>query len=300
MYKIIMKILYNKLRNFVLNYPYVFLLLPGVSFIIIFALIPLISSFIFSFYQNISGGYMRPAFTFENYRQFLTSGFYLKNVLYTTLKLSFFATFLAIPLGYIIAYSLVKGRCRGRSWLISLVIAPLWITVVVRLFGWMVIFLREGVLNQVLLKIRIIAEPIRFMATELGVLIVLTQISIPFIVLPLMGVLDSINPELEEAAQNIGANKVKTFLRVTLPLSMPGVIAGSLLVFALNVSSFVIPKFIGGGKVRMLGLMVYQSSMLLGNLPFASAMGVIILFVCSVFIIFYLLFLKKLFKGVHL
>lgn len=294
------KVLYNKLNNFVSNHPYVFLLLPGALFIFIFALIPLFYSFIISFYQNIPGGYMRPAFTFENYRRFLTSNFYLSNVLYVTLKLSFFNTLLATPLGYITAYFLVKGRFRGSSWLISLVVATLWISVVIRLFGWMIIFLQGGVLNQALLKIGIIKEPIRFMGTELGVLIVMTQIHIPFIVLPLIGVLESINPALEEVAQNIGANKVQTFLKVTLPLSMPGVIAGSLLVFALSVSTFAIPQFIGGGRVIMLGPVIYQSSMLVGNLPFASAIGVITLFVCFIFIMLYLLILKKLYRGVSL
>lgn len=279
-----------------IKYPHFFLLAPGTLLIIIFFLLPLSMMFAISFYEHIPGKYMKPAFNPGNYINFLTDSFYLSKVLYLSLELGIISSVLAVVLGYPLAYFLARGKRKQRKYLLTLIIAPLWVNVVIRVLGWMIILMDNGILNNTLKAIGLIDSPIKFMYSKTGVLIALTQISIPYVVLSLTGVIQAIDPVLEEAAENLGANKIQTFLKVTLPLSMPGVVAGSLLVFALNISSFVIPGLMGGGRVRMIAVMAYEQTMMLGNFPFGAAMGFILLGVTLISITFYIAIINKISK----
>ena len=236
-------------------------------------------------------------FTLGNFIRLLGDPFYLKNTVWLTLRLAFTSTVLSLIIGYPIAYfvSGLTGRWRGA--MITLVVVPLWVNVVIRTFGWGVILMDSGLVNSALLALRVISRPVRIMFNETGVLIGLTQIAIPYIVLPLIGVLSAIDPSLKEAAQSVGANRWKAFLKVTFPLSIPGVAAGTLIVFSLNASAFAIPAMMGGGRVRMMGLMAFEQAANLGNFPYAAAIGVALFALSTLSVAAYLVFLGRAFRG---
>ncbi len=236
-------------------------------------------------------------FTLGNYARLLGDPFYLKNTVWLTLKLAFTSTALALVIGYPIAYVASQLPSRWRGILITLAVVPLWVNVVIRTFGWAVVLMDSGLLNKALMGLGLVARPVRLMYTETGVLIGLTQIAIPYIVVPLIGALTAIDPALQEAAQSVGANRWRTFWRVTFPLSIPAVAAGTLIVFSLNASAFAIPAMMGGERVRMMGLMAFQQAAILGNFPYAAAIGVT-LFLLSIFtILAYTRILARAFGG---
>jgi putative spermidine/putrescine transport system permease protein len=236
-------------------------------------------------------------FTLGNFIRLLGDPFYLKNTVWLTLRLAVTSTVLALIIGYPIAYfvSGLLGRWRGT--MITLVVIPLWVNVVIRTFGWGVILMDSGLVNNALLSLGLISRPVRIMFNQTGVLIGLTQIAIPYIVLPLIGVISAIDPSLKEAAQSVGANRWKAFLKVTFPLSIPGVAAGTLIVFSLNASAFAIPAMMGGGRVRMMGLMAFEQAANLGNFPYAAAIGVALFILSTLSVAAYLVFLGRAFRG---
>jgi putative spermidine/putrescine transport system permease protein len=236
---------------------------------------------------------MEPAFTFDNYLKFFTDPFFSVKVLGTTFWFAVLSTILATLGAYPAAYFLARTKLRIKRFLLVLAASPLFINPVVRTYTWLVALADNGVLNKLCMSLNLIKEPIKYIYTDLGVLIALTQISIPYIILSLLGVLQSIDPTLEEAAKTLGANKVQTFFKITLPLSMPGIVAGSLLVFSLNVSAYAIPRIIGGPRVSMLSLLAYQYGITLGNLPFGSAMSIILLIISITSVLLYTKILSR-------
>jgi putative spermidine/putrescine transport system permease protein len=164
---------------------------------------------------------------------------------------------------------------------------PLWVNTVIRGFGFRILLAENGIVNGAMAALRLITQPVRFMGTELGVFLGLTQISIPYVILPLLSVLQTIPPSMKEAAQSVGANKLQTFFRITLPLSIPGINAASVLVFALNISSLAVPQMLGGGRVRMAAAMAYNQTATLGNFPFGAAIGMVIFLLTAGATVFY-------------
>jgi putative spermidine/putrescine transport system permease protein len=278
--------------------PWVFLIFPILFFLFIFFLYPIFLIFAVSLCKYVSPSIVKEL-TLENYFRFLRSGFFLSKVLLITFKLAIISTFFALLIGYPFAYFLSRMKnLQVRRFLMVSVILVLWVNEVIRVHGWMIILLDHGILNRFLMKIGFINNPIHLIYNEGGVLVALVQISIPYIVISLLGVLSYIDPSLEEVAQTLGANKLTTFLRITIPLSIPGILAGTLLVFALNVNAFSIPLLMGGGKVSMLGVEIYKYAMEINNLPFASAMSVLLLMFTLTVIGIYNNLLNKLYRGV--
>lgn len=264
----------KKIKLLVSEHIYVLLLLPGLLFLTIFCIIPLGWMIAVSFFKNIPGGYMETAFTLENYKTLLFDSFYLNKVFYSTVKISSISTFYTLILGYFTSYFLVKSRYKKIKLLLVIVLSPLWITVVVRLFGLMIFLFRtEEMISS------IFSKNIQLMGTELAVIIALVQIYIPYVVLVLMSVLERIDKSLEEVAQSLGANSFKVFFSITLPISLPGIISATILSFVLSMSSLVIPQMMGGGRSRMVGLMAYNWSMVMGNLPRAAAAAMIMILI---------------------
>lgn len=262
-------------------------------FLAVFFAGPMIWMILTSLSSHVVGRPPQLTFTLENFARYLGDAFYLENSLWLTVKLAALSTLIALLIGYPVAYFIAEQPTRRRAGLLILVVVTLWVNVVVRVFGWGVILMDSGVINSLLIGLGLIARPIKLMFSELGVLIGLTQIAIPFIVLPLVGVLSGIDPALREAAYSVGANRWKTFVKVTLPLSMPGVVAGTLIVFTLNASAFAIPAMMGGGRVRMMGLMAYEQAATLGNFPFAAAIAVSLFTLSLLCIVAYLGFLSR-------
>ncbi|PSB64800.1 ABC transporter permease, partial [filamentous cyanobacterium CCP1] len=166
---------------------------------------------------------------------------------------------------------------KWKGILTFLILLPLLTSSVVRTFGWVVILGRQGLMNSFLQSFGLIEEPIRLLFTHKGVMIAMTQIWLPLMILPIIASLAQIDPRLAAASASLGGGAWRTFWQITLPLTLPGIISGCLLVFALTVSSFVTPSIIGGGQVMYMPTLIYQQGVVLLNRPFAAAISAILL-----------------------
>jgi putative spermidine/putrescine transport system permease protein len=210
------------------------------------------------------------------YAKFLTDGFNL-GVLGSTLWLGLEVTVLSLAIGFPLAYlyTQVPGRWQGP--LMLLIILPLLTSSVVRTFAWVVILGRQGIVNTALLDLGLISEPLKLLYTQGAVAVALAQIELPLMVLPLITALMNIDPNLRQASLALGAGHWRTFVQVTLPLSMPGLLAGSLLVFASSVSAFVTQTLVGGGQHMFMPYYMYQQAIQANNYPFAAAVAMLLL-----------------------
>ena len=220
----------------------------------------------------------------QYYKKFLTDSFYL-NILWTTVKVSLQTTLICLLLGYPVAYFLARTRSRIRNLLIIMTVFPFLVSAVVRSYGWMVILGKNGLLNQLLRGVGLIQKPLSILYTPTAVLIGLVHLLTPYMILNITSVIQSIDRNIEYAAHSLGASPLKTFFKVTLPLSSPGIISGCILVFTLSMTSYVTPKLLGGTKFRMMSTMVFQEVNVNFNWGFASAISYILLFVILVILL---------------
>jgi putative spermidine/putrescine transport system permease protein len=233
-----------------------------------------------SFRPLVIGEPAPPGLTVANYVRFLGDPFYL-GTLRATVGLGLFVTALAVLLGYPVAYGLARGGRRGRTVLRLLVVAPLLVSVVIRTYGWIVLLAGNGLVNQALLGLGLVGAPVKFMFTYAGVTIGLVHFALPVAILSLVGVIEAVDRTLEEAARGLGAGPVRTFLRVTLPLTLPGVAAGSMLVFSLTVAAFVTPALMGGPSLIVLSTLIYQQMTVTLEWGFGAAVATILLVVAT-------------------
>lgn len=227
------------------------------------------------------------SFTLRHYDRMVDDIYYYE-VLWQTLRLGLLTTALSLVMGYPLAFLLARIRsATGRTLLLMAVIAPMVMGLVVRTYAWLGVFSNRGVINGTLTSLGLISEPIPFLGSEGAVVVALCHIYVPFMILTLTGVIARIDPRLEEAARGLGATRVGAFLQVTLPLSAPGILAGSLLVFALAISAYVTPIVIGGYEIQTLPMLIFQQVSSSFNLGFAAALGVVLLVVALVLVFAY-------------
>jgi len=233
-------------------------------------------------------------FTLRNYQRLFESDLYF-DALVATLRIGAITTVIALAIGYPLAHWMARMRSRlGHALLLMAVIAPLLTGVVVRTFAWMTMLGDRGVINTTLHWLGAIERPLPLMYNEFGVIVGLVHIYVPFMVLTLVGVIGRIDRSLEEAARGLGASRARTFLEVTLPLSLPGIVAGSLLVFALAISAYVTPVLLGGTSVLTVPVLIYQQVSASFNLGFAGALGAVLLAVALVLVFGYNMILGRL------
>lgn len=182
-----------------------------------------------------------------------------------------------ILVGYPLALVYLDAPQRLQKVLIFVIVMPLLLSVVVRTFAWIVVLGREGVVNQLLLSLGIISEPLRLLQTELGLVISLTQIEMPLMLLPLISVMSRLDPNLRDASAALGASRWRTLFTVIVPLSMPGLVAGCLLVFASSTTAFISQTVIGGVRLIYLPLLIWQQSLVVFNWPFAAVISIALL-----------------------
>jgi putative spermidine/putrescine transport system permease protein len=214
------------------------------------------------------------ALTLGHYTKFFTDAFNY-SILWSTIALGFKATLLCFLFGYPIAWIASRAKARWQTVLVFLVILPIMTSVVVRTFSWIVILGRQGLLNQIAMGLGMTSEPLRLLFTELGVVIVLAQVQMPLMVLPILTVMSRMDPNLVDASRVLGAGEWRTLWRVTLPLSLPGVIAGCILTYTASVTAFVTQTLIGGARLVYMPLHIYQQAIGANNWPFAAAISVI-------------------------
>jgi len=226
-------------------------------------------------------------FTWRHYNRLFDSDLYF-DALVATMRIGAITTLISLLVGFPLAHWMARMKSRvGHALLLMAVIAPLLTGIVVRTFAWMTILSDRGVINTTLQWLGLAEKPWPLMYNEVGVIVGLVHIYVPFMVLTLVGVIGRIDRALEEAARGLGASRFRAFLEVTLPLSMPGILAGSLLVFALAISAYVTPVLLGGNNVLTLPMLIYQQVSASFNLGFAGALGVVLLAVSLALVLAY-------------
>ena len=213
---------------------------------------------------------------FAQWRSFLGDPFTWK-VVFDTVKLGVVTVVATAVIGYPIALVFLGAGPRWQRVILFVVILPLLTSVVVRTFAWIVILGREGVINQAVLWLGLAPAPLNLLQTEPGLVIALTQIEMPLLLLPLLSVMSRMDPNLRDASAGLGASRWRTLLRVTLPLSLPGLVAGCMLVFASSTTAFISQFVIGGNRLVYLPLLIWQQSLVVYNWPLASVAALTLL-----------------------
>jgi putative spermidine/putrescine transport system permease protein len=233
---------------------------------------------------------MVPAWSLDNYVAFITDPFHYRAFM-ITMKISLVVTSIALALGYPVAYLLsVSPR---KQLILFLIILPLLMDVLVRAYGWIVLLSRSGLVNRVIIWAHLQERPTQFLGTQTAVVLELLHEVLPFMILPIAGVLQRIDPALHEAAVGLGANRFAAFLRVTLPLSVPGVLAGTFLTFTLATSAFVAPLVLGGGRVPMMSILIQQQMAMLLNWPAGSTQAIVLVLLVSLLLLGYVRVLRE-------
>lgn len=248
---------------------------PLAGFFVVFFLAPLLLLIAVS-------GFADQAMThggFDQYARFFLDPFSLR-VLGSTLWLGAEVTALTFVLGLPLALLFGSVPPWARSVLTLLVLLPLLTSVVVRTFAWIVILGRQGIVNATLLSLGVTDTPLRLLYTETGLVVALTQVQLPLMVLPLVTALSRIDSNLADASAALGAGAWRTFFKVTLPLCLPGIMAGCVLTYAASITAFITQTLIGGGQMLFMPMYIYQQASTLSNWPFAAAISIV--FLCAV------------------
>ena len=216
--------------------------------------------------------------TLDNYRFITEDNLYWISY-FKSLKIAAISTVLCLLLGYPMAYGIAKSQPRTRNILLMLVILPFWTSFLLLVYAWIVMLGKTGAINSLLLKVGLISTPIEMLYTDGAVYLGIVYTYILFMILPLYSVLEKMDTNLQDAAADLGARRWQVFFNITLPLSMPGVIAGSMLVFIPAVGEFVIPSLLGGIDSLMIGRTLYDEFFINRDWPLASAVATVLLFI---------------------
>ncbi|CAO3427603.1 ABC transporter permease [Azospirillum endophyticum] len=253
----------------------VLLILPIALVNLIAFILPVAQLVRISFLEG-RGGMLTDNATIDNYLTFLTDGYFLRLIANSVL-LGVIVTVATLLCAYPIAMFLHSASARWRNLLFVVTISPLLVSAVVRTYGWMVLLGDQGLINTGLLQLGVISAPIRLVNSTAGVVIGLVEVLMPYMALSLIAGFGRLDPSYQEAAASLGAGRLTRFLRVTLPLTAPGIALGSLLCFVLSISSFVTPKLLGGGRVFLLATEIYDQAVVQLEWPLAATISVVVL-----------------------
>ena len=268
-------------RGFVIALPYAWLLL---FFLAPFAIVlkisfadPVVAQPPFTpFFDWTATAGSRILATLDNYRFLLEDNLYWVSYL-KSIKIALIATVLCLLLGFPMAYAIALAPYPWRNLLLLLVILPFWTSFLLRVYAWMGLLADQGTINGLLMALGIIDEPLRMLYTEFAVYVGIVYTYVPFMILPLYANMEKLDWTLLEAAADLGSKPITTFLTITLPMTAPGVLAGSLLVFIPATGEYVIPDLLGGGNVLMIGRVLYNEFNANIDWPVASAVAIALL-----------------------
>jgi len=251
------------------------LMAPALFVVVVLLVVPLAWLSWQSFYHD-------GVFSLVNYKRVFT-GAYLDTFL-LTFKLSFIVTAITLLLGYPVAYFAASISPRWSALVLGMVILPFWTSVLVRTYAWLVLLQRTGLINKALLGMGLIERPLQLSYNQFGTIIAMVHILLPFMVLPLYSAMQKIPPNLSQAGASLGGSPLHVFLRVFLPLSMSGVLAGVTLVFVLSLGFYITPELMGGGKSMMVSMIVSRNVEIYNSWGAASSVSVVLLIcVCAIF-----------------
>ncbi|MCQ9147726.1 ABC transporter permease [Ochrobactrum sp. BTU2] len=265
------------------------LLVPGLALLAFAFLAPIAQMLMLAFTDPGNGEFGGPL---QHFYRFLSDGYYL-GILWRTVRLSLTITVISAVIGFPFAYIVSRVSPSLRLWLVVMVILPLMTSVVVRTFGWMVLLGRNGPVSDILRALGLVQRNFSLMHTETAIIIGMVQVLLPFMVLSLIGVIGGIDRRLEEAARTMGCSFLSMLRTVILPLSLPGLVSGSLLVFTLSASSFVTPSLLGGARIEVLAGSIYKSVTQTLDWPFAAAQAVILFLGVALLLVPYMTLSEK-------
>ena len=268
------------------------------AWLIFFVLTPNLLVLSVSFLSKDSSNFYALPFTFESYTR-LFEPLYAQ-VVWNSLYMSSIATVICLIIGYPFAFMIAKIEPKYRAILLFLVVLPFWTNSLIRIYGMKIFLGVKGILNEALLGLGFISEPIRILNTEAAVIIGLVYLLLPFMILPLYSAIEKLDHRLLEAAKDLGANAFQRFIKVIIPLTMPGIISGCLLVLLPAMGMFYVADLLGGAKVLLVGNVIKSEFLISRNWPFGSAISIGLTILMAVLIFVYYKANKLLNKKVEL
>jgi ABC-type spermidine/putrescine transport system permease subunit I len=254
--------------------------LPAVAYLVLFMVLPIGTLLLFGFVNIERGRIVSDSFTLQPMMSALNDPLVWR-LMWRSFWVAVVSTVCTLVLAYPVAYVYSEVRGIWRTLLLVAIVSPLLTSALVRAYAWLVILGgRRGIVNQALMSMGIVDEPLRLLNTDLAVLIGMTQIHLPFMILPLLAVLSERDRRLEEASLNLGASRVGTFFRVTVPMSMPAIIAGLALVFAVSYTNFIVPQLLGGGSYSTLAVQVYEQTIVVLDWTRGAVLATLLLGTC--------------------
>ncbi|MEK5096469.1 MULTISPECIES: ABC transporter permease [Bacillus] len=250
-----------------------FLLLPALLFLGVFLVFPFILLLILSFRDVDAMMNTLETYSFSQYIEVFTSDVYLKTIgttLWTALKTTVLCLLMAYPAAYLLVHA---PNRKWRALFYILLVSPLLTSVVIRTFSWIVLLSQNGLVNETLISMNMIEKPLPLLWNMNAVIIAYVQVMLPFAVLPIATSLSDISPYVKHASMSLGAGRLRTFFCITLPLSLPGMVTGAVIVFSLAAGSYITPLLVGGRMQPLLPLSIYQQVLQVFNLPLAAAMS---------------------------
>lgn len=264
-----------------IRHPWI-LISPLLLYLFLFFVVPLSRGLWVSFWD--------PQFTLKNYAHFFTEPVYVMVVI-NSFKIASTVTIISLMLAYPYAYLLSSVSDDTASKLLIFVILPFWVSLLVRNYSWMILLGRHGVFNTILMDLGLVSRPIKFLYSTMGVNIGMVHIMLPYMILSLFAVMKGIDRNLMKAAQSLGANRFHTFIRVFLPLSLPGIAGGCLIVFIMSIGFFITPALLGGARDVMIAQLIEQNVSLMLRWGFAFAAAFVLLALTVVILAVYNRFL---------
>jgi putative spermidine/putrescine transport system permease protein len=266
-----------RLKHLLKKHLYLLLLTPPLMVLTVFLLIPLGILLQYSFSTHVPGQGVQTGFTLSNYARFLTDPYYLNGLL-ITLVTGFVVVAFSLLFAYPVAYLYAKTRFRYRGLLLILLLSPFYTNIIIKIFGWMVLLGRQGIVNTLLVQSHLLERPFEFLYSYVGVIVIMVYVHVPMMTLLLVGPIQNIKDSLIESARICGSSSAGVVKNIVLPLSIPGILSGSIIVYTSVIAAFIIPLLVGGdwGK-RFISVMMYTHISVTQNWGFASAIAMILI-----------------------
>jgi spermidine/putrescine transport system permease protein len=258
----------------------ILLILPAAGWLTVFMIVPCLIVFFFSFFERGTYGGIDYTFTLDNFARAGEPVY--RSIFLGSARIAAMATVIAVVVAYPAAYAISLAPRHRQTRYLLLVMLPFWSNYLIRTYAWIVLLNREGLINKALMGSGLIGEPLHILYNEFAVVTGLVYNYLPFVILAIYASLQRLNPEVREASEDLGAPAWMTFLRVTLPLTLPGVAAGAVFVFVLSIGNFVTPDLLGGGRIVMVGNLVYDQFLSARDWPFGAALSLALIFIMMV------------------
>ncbi len=253
----------------------VILLGPGLGWLALFLVVPCALVLVNSFFERGVYGGIEYVFNFDNYVRAADALYLL--IFLKSAKIAVITTLIALLIGYPAAYGIATAPRRFQVPLLILCMLPFWSNYLIRTYAWIVLLNREGLINRALLDIGVIDESLPLLYNEFAIVVGLLYGYLPFMILVLYASISRLNPEIREASEDLGAPAWRTFLSVTLPLTVPGIAAGCVFVFVLSIGNFITPDLLGGGRSIMVGNLIYDQFLTARDWPFGATLAFILM-----------------------